>query len=280
MAITYNAGTDTITVTAGTSGAPNTFTDIYNADVAGGWGQVTKTSNVFVFSAKLQVGDGSTATHLYDEFKKVTLNEIWTVKNNATLKTGVLLAAESNHPRHGCFLVLNTTAANAITIDSGGTFLRYQTPTEDTGAGTNLISNSGTYTEDFYRGVQTIDLKGGMVDNYIGFGLTENKNIARVTESIYPYNGVTYIIRKDPTGGLETAMVNSAGATAGAFSDWEPGIGHIVKFNNDCTLIVDNLVDGEYYKVVWSPISVKYRFDIPAGGGGLMRNPPMTGGTV
>ncbi len=277
MAITYNAGTDTITVTGGTAGAPNTFTDIYNADVAGGWGQVTKTNNIFVFSAKLQVGDGSTATHLYDEFKKVTLNEIWTVKNNATLKTGVLLAAESNHPRHGCFLVLNTTAATAINVESGGTFYRYQTPSEDTGTGANAISGA---TEDFYRGVQIVDMIGGNVDNYIGIGLAENADVSRVMESVLPYNFVTYIFRKNVvTSALETCMI-MGGAMSGQFTKWEPGIGHICKSAAACCLIVDNIVDGEYYKMVWSPISVKHRFDIPSGGGGLMRNPPMTGGVV
>ena len=56
MAISYDAGTDTITVTAGTEAVPITFTDIYNADVAGAWGQVTKTGNMFVFDCKLAVG--------------------------------------------------------------------------------------------------------------------------------------------------------------------------------------------------------------------------------
>lgn len=67
MAITYNAGTNTITVTAYTAGTPCTFLDIYNADVAGAWGQVTRQcTNQFCFDCKLVIGDGSTATYFAD----------------------------------------------------------------------------------------------------------------------------------------------------------------------------------------------------------------------
>ncbi len=267
MAITYNAGTDTITVTAGTAGSPNTFTDIYNADVAGSWGQVTKTGNMFVFSAKLQVGDGSTATYLHDTFKKVTLNEIWTVKNSAELKTGLQI---SSKPRKGCFLVLNTTAATAINVESGGTFYRYQTPSEDTGTGVNAISGA---TEDFYRGVQCIDMQGGYADQFVGVGLLENKNYVRFVESISAYVYGSYFYRRNPTSGVwETSGLQ--------FTDVEPGVGHNIQCSTACCLIVDNIIDGEYYNTIWTGISTKHRFDVPAGGGGLMRNPPLTGGTV
>lgn len=261
MAITYNAGTDTITVTAGTAGTPNTFTDIYNADVAGSWGQVTKTGNMFVFSAKLQIGDGSTATYLHDTFKKVTLNEIWTVKNNAELKTGLQI---SSKPRKGCFLVLNTSAATAINVESGGKFYQYQTPTEDTGTGTNLISGA---TEDFYRGVQIVDIKGGYSDQFWSIGLAEDKTKARVVESVSTW--LLYILMYNP---LIPGWV--------AVSNIEPGVGYYGGASSDCCLIVDNIVDGEYYDVIFTGYYTKHRFDVPTGGGGIMRNPPLTGGTV
>ena len=38
MPITYDAVTDTITVTGYTKATPCTFPDIFKADVAGGWG--------------------------------------------------------------------------------------------------------------------------------------------------------------------------------------------------------------------------------------------------
>jgi hypothetical protein len=57
--ITYDAPSNTITVVGG----PYNFTDIYNADVAGGWG-VTHLQGIaqFKIDAKLVFGDGSTTT--------------------------------------------------------------------------------------------------------------------------------------------------------------------------------------------------------------------------
>ncbi len=68
MAITYNAGTNTITVTGYTEAVPCTFLDVYNADVAGGWGVVSRQcTNQYCLSALLNVGDGSTVTWFADE---------------------------------------------------------------------------------------------------------------------------------------------------------------------------------------------------------------------
>ena len=279
MAITYNAGTDTITVTAGTSGSPNTFTDIYNADVAGAWGQVTKTGNMFVFSAKLQVGDGSTATYLHDTFKKVTLNDIWTVKNNAELKTGI---QSGGNPRKGCYLLLNTTAATAITVESGGTYYMYQTLSEDTGTGTNLLSGE---TEDFYRGAMAMDLRGSKSNTFAIGGLPETSTVANVTESIVPYYS-TFNRRNPIADAWETYNKAAPFPPFSQFTTMHPGIGYALIPSADCCLIVDSLLDGDFYESPisgsspWTGISNKYRFDIPAGGGGLMRNPPMTGGMV
>ena len=272
MAITYNAGTDTITVTAGTAGAPNTFTDIYNADVAGAWGQVTKTGNMFVCDCFVEVGDGSTETHLYDQFKKLTINKAWTVKNNATLKTGI---QDGGHPRKGCFLVLNTTSATAITVESGGTFYQYQTLTEDTGTGTNLISGE---TEDFYRGAMAIGVTGGNTANVIGIGgLPDDTQVSRVFESIT----CNFVLSRYDACTLLWKTYLSILPGMSAFLDVHPGIGYQYTGNTAHCLIIDNLVDGEFYDAVFTCASNKYRFDIPAGGGGgLMRNPPMTGGTV
>jgi len=65
MAITYAGGI--ITVTGYTEAVPCNFTDIYNADVAGGWGVWTKQgSKQFYSTACLKIGDGSTATWFGD----------------------------------------------------------------------------------------------------------------------------------------------------------------------------------------------------------------------
>lgn len=60
--ITYSA--PTITVTGYTSGTPCTPTDLYNADVAGGWGVVfMQGSKQFYINANLNIGDFSTLTY-------------------------------------------------------------------------------------------------------------------------------------------------------------------------------------------------------------------------
>jgi len=73
--ITYNAGTNTITAKGGTELDPITFTDLYNADQAGGWGVCDyKGEGVFFMDCMLQVGDGYTSTYFKD-VKKVV---VWT----------------------------------------------------------------------------------------------------------------------------------------------------------------------------------------------------------
>ena len=76
--ITYNGGTDTITVAGNatfcTEVSPCDFDDIYNADVAGGWGQVTKQASIqFYITAHLYIGDGS-ATWFKDTNKDILMD--------------------------------------------------------------------------------------------------------------------------------------------------------------------------------------------------------------
>lgn len=115
MAITYNAGTNVITVTGYTEGTPCNFTDIYNADVAGGWGVVTRQcANQFCFTCKiLQIGDGSTATWFADTQKMVYFNfplpqpgNKLLIKANAHATFGTLDA--NSFGKDGCsFLFIN-----------------------------------------------------------------------------------------------------------------------------------------------------------------------------
>lgn len=114
MAITYNAGTNTITITGYTSGTPCNFTDIYNADVAGGWGVVTsQCTNQFCFSCKIQIGDGSTATWFADEKKQiifvdgiVALNEIFFYPTaNSHFRLGKNISGYRNE--YGCSIIVD-----------------------------------------------------------------------------------------------------------------------------------------------------------------------------
>ena len=87
MAITYNAGTNIITVTGYTEGTPCTFLDIYNADVAGGWGVVTRQcTNQYCFDAQVYIGDGSTVTWFVDKYFHAIWNAFYTANYQYTLR--------------------------------------------------------------------------------------------------------------------------------------------------------------------------------------------------
>jgi hypothetical protein len=113
MAITYDSTTNVITVTGYTSGIPCTFDDIYNADVASGWGKVTRQgAKQYYFTAKLIIGDGATNTYFTDISKQVVFEAIFTannqslilVMNNAYFTLGVLQDAATKRTYNGCSL--------------------------------------------------------------------------------------------------------------------------------------------------------------------------------
>ena len=115
MAISYDAPSNTITVTGYTEETPCTFLDVWNADQAGGWGVVSKQGAVqFLFDCKLQIGDGSTETWFADINKEILLeNGISTatkdwkvyVKNNAHFRIGKLEDATAKTGSQGCSIV-------------------------------------------------------------------------------------------------------------------------------------------------------------------------------
>lgn len=125
MPATYDSGTNTITITAYTEATPCNFTDIYNADVAGGWGKVTvQGSTQFYFTCKLKIGDGSTTTWFADESKQILFADnivsthyqpIIDVTVNATFRLGILLNSTKKTTWKGCTIIsLENTYAEAI----------------------------------------------------------------------------------------------------------------------------------------------------------------------
>ena len=73
MAITYVAGTNTITLDGVNT---YSFTAIYNADVASGWGVVTKQGDIqFAINAKIVVGNGTDKTKLVEIQLKLKMNK-------------------------------------------------------------------------------------------------------------------------------------------------------------------------------------------------------------
>ena len=124
MPITYNSGTDIIQVTGYSLATPCNFTDIYNADVVGSWGQVTRQcTDQFCFNCGLQIGDGSTATWFADTNKSVEFNVFnvlsWstgyyaamTAEANANVRIGEIMDTTNKMGYRGCFLYFNSTGS-------------------------------------------------------------------------------------------------------------------------------------------------------------------------
>ena len=127
MAITYNSGTNTITITGYTLGTPCTFLDVYNADVAGSWGKVTnQCTNQFCIACKIVIGDGSRATYFADEDQQVKwTNAITTanyqniilVKTNGSCRFGKLIDGTKKITRVGCQHLYHVNAFRSFFIN-------------------------------------------------------------------------------------------------------------------------------------------------------------------
>lgn len=105
MPITYNPSTNTITVVGFSEASPCTFEDIYQADVANGWGVVHKQNDIqYTIDAKLRIGDGSIETWFKDTNKHVVItpatNDAFFVANNAVFQLGEKDA--NGNPYNGC----------------------------------------------------------------------------------------------------------------------------------------------------------------------------------
>ncbi|UYL64904.1 MAG: hypothetical protein EJNHJLOP_00015 [Methanophagales virus PBV082] len=105
--ITYDAGTNTITVVGFSESSPCTFEDIYQADVANGWGVVSKQGgNQYYFSCKLQIGDDSTETWLIDMNKMIyeDVPIFLYIRGNGHVRLGKVINSEKKTTSGGCFI--------------------------------------------------------------------------------------------------------------------------------------------------------------------------------
>jgi|GEM_PF-2556963 len=112
--ITYDSGTNTITVTGYTEATPCNFTDIYNADVAGAWGVVTRQcTNQFCFNCRLVIGDGTTETWFVDSLKQIIFSatstsgssqKLFDVKSSSHFILGVCSSDVDKTTEDGCSL--------------------------------------------------------------------------------------------------------------------------------------------------------------------------------
>ena len=111
MTISYDAGTNTITVKDLNAGAAWTINDIYLADVAGGWNRCHKQGAIqYYFSngVRLVIGHGTIATAFGDTNKQIVISELagsgWQtfmdVMDNVTLRFGTIVSGKTT--KDGC----------------------------------------------------------------------------------------------------------------------------------------------------------------------------------
>jgi len=95
-----------ITATGGTSGTPLRLIDIYNADVAGSWGVMTKISDSsFYCNQNLFIGDeDSTETHFSMIRESLVCDGYFRKDYNTTIIIGTLVDEASKTTKDGCWL--------------------------------------------------------------------------------------------------------------------------------------------------------------------------------
>lgn len=130
MGITYNGALNMITIVGYGESTPCTFLDIYNADVAGGWGVVNRQcTDQYCIDCRLVFGDGIYATWFADTSKQVTLNsgvgnyeDSVLIKAHAHFRLGTLVNDARKETVSGCSIldnngntmIINTDAANVV----------------------------------------------------------------------------------------------------------------------------------------------------------------------
>lgn len=107
--ISYDIGTDTIIVTGYTLANPCEFVDLYNADVAGAWGRITKQgATQYDINCLIVIGDGSTTTYFADVEKQVVFTKVSPnpqfikVRANANFRIGEIINATRKTSWRGC----------------------------------------------------------------------------------------------------------------------------------------------------------------------------------
>jgi len=139
------AGSNTILVTGYNSEETAcSFTDISDADTAGGWGRFTKQGDSqFYLNCYLTIGDNETATYFIDISKQITIaDKLMTyqghnpihIKKGSYFILGELLDAEKRTTRNGCDILSEesllaigssyTIYGNGVTSNNWG-FLRF-----------------------------------------------------------------------------------------------------------------------------------------------------------
>ena len=145
--ITYDSGNNTIIVVGFNESSPCTFEDIYQADVANGWGVVSKQGdNQYEFRCKLQIGDGTSETWLADTNKAIshTINDNFiNITPNGYFRCGIVVDETNRTTKDGCFIYTTSTSKYIIEFSDTGTLELFST-TVSAGASTIIYSNLPT----------------------------------------------------------------------------------------------------------------------------------------
>ena len=144
--ITYDNGTNTITIVGFNESSPCTFEDIYQADVANGWGVVSKQgSNQYEFRCKLQIGDGTNETWLADANKMIshTIDDDFIyIPAHGHFRCGVVVNEANKTTKDGCFIYTNSSGKHIIEFARSGALELYST-TISAESSTNIFSSYG-----------------------------------------------------------------------------------------------------------------------------------------
>ena len=129
--ITYDSGTNTITIVGFNESSPCTFEDIYQADVANGWGVVSKQGdNQYEFRCKLQIGDGTNETWLIDANKAIshTIDDDFIyIPSHGHFRCGVVVDEANRTTKDGCFIFTNSSNKKIIEFKLASSLELYST---------------------------------------------------------------------------------------------------------------------------------------------------------
>lgn len=253
--ITYNAGTDTITVTGPTA---NLFTDIFNADVAGAWGQVTRLClNMFCFDCYLQIGDGTIVTVVSDTHKHVLFRDgvitgvgqyLIRVRTNATATFGLLTDLADKLGEHGCHFISLESTFNHSLFRVDGTLYGYHCSLVSTDRWTTIITYAGSATRLYNCLADGVQIYGQNFDLY---DLTVNGGPATTLLRLLGANTINEILLHD--GSYAIDIRGAVSMTARNVTVRNMGISMVYCFNTTAFSYLIN-TDTDGWTFTWAGV--------------------------
>jgi hypothetical protein len=270
-------------VTGYTEATPCNFTDIYNADVAGGWGVFSRQgTNQFFSTAYLNIGDGSTTSWFADTYKQIGFDDglfsaNWLyairVRNAASFRFGELMNAAKKTTGKGCAMYIIEPAVyrniEIIRGDNNANILLYNSFIN---GGTDHAANRtiGGHYPVTDHGV-TIKIYNCLFNNVFPGWLSDgNADVSNLTVE-HAHSGCVAL-----AGAVDRFTINRAGSRyirfrfAGAtlknvYGRDGQGVGLYAGLTSDNCYIING--DLDLWTVTWDPspyptIYRQYEFDL------------------